>query len=190
MPELWTWERCSTSILSLKNRLGFDEEICFLEFCIKENGKVHDNLNEELVSAPGPLYWVLTHYAEAEEVPLACELVTYDKLPGGYAFYGAFCQLAINPLLEVFGENLDEFEKCCLYFKGERRSFGDMSFQIPVLPFVPIIVVIWIKSDEFPPRCTILFDKSASNYLPTEDLAYLGELLSRRLIEAAKKGLP
>lgn len=187
MPELWTWERCGPDILSLRKRLGFGEEICFLKYCVKDTGKVYDTLHEESVSAPGPLYWVLFHYAQAEEVPLSLELVTYDKLPGGYAFYGAFRQLAVEPLLDVFGEKRRDFEKCCLHFEGAERSFGDVSFQIPALPLVPITVILWEKTDEFPPRCTLLYDKSAQNYLPTEDLAFLGELLSRRLIEALKK---
>lgn len=185
--ELWTWERRGEQILTLKSRLGFSETICFLDYCIKDTGDVADNLNKKPVSNPEGLYWILTHYAEAEETPLTNELIPYDKLPGGYAFFGAFRQLAVNPLLEAFGESVEDFVRCCLHFGGEPCSFGDTSFQIPALPYIPITVVLWEKTEEFPPRCLVYYDTSASHYLPTEDLAHLGELLSVRLIEAKDK---
>lgn len=181
--KLWTWERCSTHILSLKNRLGFSDKICFLKYCIKEDGAVYDELKETRVLGLEPLYWILTDYARSTETPLTEELIPFDKLPGGSAFFRAFQQLAINPLLDVFGERIEDFERCCQYFQGRSRSFGDISFQIPALPLIPITLVLWRKTEEFPPRFSLFYDKSASSYLPTEDLSYLGELLSRRLIE-------
>ncbi len=186
-PDLWTWERCGEQILSLKHRLGFTDTICFLDYSIKEDGTVYDTLNDTTVEEPETFYWLLYHYAEARNIPLTNTLITYDKLPGGYAFFGAFRQLTINPLLEVFGEHMKDFERCCSYFEGEERPFGDKAFQIPALPLIPITVVLWEKTEEFPPRCSVFYDKSASSYLPTEDLAHLGELLSYRLIQTRDK---
>lgn len=181
---LWTWERCGAQILSLKNRLGFSDELCFLKYCVLDDGTISDTLNSTQLSSPEGVYWLLTHYAQARECSLTNELIPYDKLPGGYAFFGAFRQLAITPLVKVFGEKLENFEKSCLSFQGKKQSFGDTSFQIPALPLIPITIVLWEKDEEFPPRCSLFYDTSASNYLPTEDLAHLGELLSHRLIEA------
>lgn len=184
--ELWTWERCSTHILSLKGRLGFTDDIYFLKYCVNDDGTITDELNKTSVDEPELFYWILTHYAQGKETPLTNELVPFDKLPGGYAFFGAFRQLTINPLLETFGEPIEDFEQCCVYFGGEKRSFGDISFQIPALPLIPLTIVLWEKTEEFPPRCSFFYDRSASTYLPTEDLAHLGELLSHRLIKAQR----
>lgn len=184
--ELWTWERCGTHILSLRNRLGFAGKICFLKYCITDNGTVHDELNGTQASGPETLYWMLTHYAQGKETPLTNELVPFNKLPGGYAFFGAFRHLTIDPLLDAFGERIKDFERCCLYFHGTKCSFGDISFQIHALPLIPLTIVLWEKTEEFPPRCSFFYDKSASNYLPTEDLAHLGELLSYRLREVQR----
>lgn len=179
---LWTWEKHGKNILTLKNRLGFNDSICFLDYCIKKDGTVNDLITNTTLEEPETIYWLLTHYADAESVPLTNELIPYNKLPGGYAFFGAFRELAINPLKRVFGDNISDFEECCLHFDGTEHSFGDISFSMPALPLVPITLVLWEKSEEFPARCSILYDSSASHYLPTEDLAHLGELLTHRLI--------
>jgi hypothetical protein len=184
--ELWTWERCSSQILTLKHRLGFGDTLEFLKYLVKDTGIIHDTMTDTHVEDPGIMYWILATHAESTEIPLDHELVPYDKLPGGYAFFGAFRNLAINPLLPVFGSDTDTFEKCCSYFEADRQSFGDVSFAIRALPLVPITVVLWKGSEEFPPRCSILYDKSASHYLATEALAHLGELLSCRLIQASE----
>jgi hypothetical protein len=181
--ELWTWERCGPQILTLKNRLGFSDEICFLKYCVKENGTIYDRINEMTVAEPETMYWILTHYSQAHKTPLTNELLPYDKLPGGYAYFGAFRRFAIDPLLKAFGDRIESFERSCLYLGGKSRSFGDISFQISALPLIPITAVLWERTEEFPPRLSMLYDKSASSYLPTEDLAHVGELLSDRLIE-------
>lgn len=183
---LWTWERCGDQILSLKNRLGFSDDICFLHLCVAEDGNICDLLKDCMVHSPESIYWILTHYARAVEEPHTHELVPYDKLPGGYAFFGAFQQLTIYPLIDAFGENCSLFATCSQYFKGEPKQYGDCSYTIPALPLIPITITLWQKSDEFDARCSVFYDSSASHYLPTEDLAHLGALLSQRLIAACE----
>jgi hypothetical protein len=180
--KLWTWERCGHTILTLKNRLGFFDKICFLKWCVHDDGTIHDELAID-VPDPETLYWILTHYAQAEETPATGELIPYDKLPGGYAYFGAFRRMAINPLQEAFGNNPEDFERCCLCVGGEKKSYGDISFEIRALPLIPITIILWERTEEFPSRCSFLYDTSASQYLPTEDLAHLGELLTHRLLQ-------
>jgi hypothetical protein len=183
---LWTWERCGERILSLKNRLGFSERICFLQLCIDDDGTVHDRLKKIDFNEPKFIYWILTHYAQAVAVDPSHDLIPYDKLPGGYAFFGAFRQLAIQPLIETFGQKCTLFGKCCQYFGGKKQQYGDCSYEISTLPLIPITIALWERTEEFDARCSVFYDASASQYLPTEDLAHLGELLSHRLIAASE----
>ncbi|MBU7022205.1 MAG: DUF3786 domain-containing protein [Theionarchaea archaeon] len=184
--ELWTWARCSSQILSLKRRLGFGDTIEFLRYLITDTGIIRDTMTSSHVDDAELVYWILTTYAESAQVPLNDTLVPYNNLPGGYAFFGAFKKLAIDPLLPVFGSNTDGFRRCCLHFEGVVQPYGDVSFTIHALPLLPITVVFWERSEEFPARCSILYDTSASQYLATEALAHLGELLSSRLIQASE----
>jgi hypothetical protein len=54
-----------------------------------------------------------------------------------------------------------------------------------VLPRVWLAVVLHLADEEFPASANVLFDASASHYLPTEDLAVLGGMLTGRLIKSA-----
>jgi hypothetical protein len=50
---------------------------------------------------------------------------------------------------------------------------------------IPLTYILW-KANEFAASACVLYDESAGNYLPTEDLAGLDELATSRLIEAEK----
>ncbi len=47
-------------------------------------------------------------------------------------------------------------------------------------------MLVWAGDDEEPGEARVLFDASASHYLPAEDLAGLGGQLAHRLIAAAR----
>jgi Domain of unknown function (DUF3786) len=69
-------------------------------------------------------------------------------------------------------------------FGGNNLAFGDASFEIPSLKGIPLTFILWRK-EEFPASTNILYDASANDYFPTEDLAVLGELSTLRLIKAS-----
>jgi hypothetical protein len=47
---------------------------------------------------------------------------------------------------------------------------------------VPVAVLLWKGDEEFPGQAGILFDASAHHYLPTEDLAGMGDWLAHQLV--------
>ncbi len=126
---------------------------------------------------------LLLHYAQATQTPLTGNLVKFRDLPGGYAYERAFKQRAIQPLAKAFGSNPLDLVAAASVFGGRQLSFGDASSEIPALEGIPITYVVW-GEHEFPASANILYDSSACRYLPTEDLAVLGEFTTQRLIEA------
>jgi hypothetical protein len=66
---------------------------------------------------------------------------------------------------------------------GNARSFGEVSIEILALPPIPLVYILWGRG-EFPASANVLFDKSASCFLPTEDLAVLAEITTIRLQKA------
>ena len=125
---------------------------------------------------------MLEHYSLANSAPLIGKLVKFKDIPGGYAYEGAFIKRAIQPVAEVFGEEPEELTMAAELLGGLKLKLGDASVKIEALKGIPLTHILWIKS-EFPVEVTILYDESASNYLPTEDL---GELTTSRLIEAKR----
>jgi len=128
---------------------------------------------------------LLCHFSLANPLAPTGRLVKYKDLPGGYAYEGAFIKRAIEPIAEVFGEKTKNLVEAADLLGGTKLTLGDASVEIPTLRGIPLTYILWGKED-FPASANILYDASASNYLPTEDLAVLGELTTLRLIEATK----
>jgi Domain of unknown function (DUF3786) len=128
---------------------------------------------------------LLYHYSLANPTKQTRTLVKYKDIPGGYAYEEAFTKRAIEPIAEVFGEKPKKLVEVANLLGGTELGLGDASIEIPALKSIPLTYILWSKKD-FPASANILYDASASNYLPTEDLAVLGELSTLRLIEASK----
>lgn len=126
---------------------------------------------------------LLDHYSKATPVPLKNKLVKYKDIPGGYAYEGAFEKRAIQPIAEFFKDKPDEMIKAAELIGGLKGDIGDASFTVEALKGIQLTYILW-GAEEFPASANILYDESASNFLPTEDLAVLGELTTTRLINA------
>ncbi len=129
---------------------------------------------------------LLKHYAKAEPVDAAGIPVKFTGLPGGYAYEKAFFLRAVQPVAETFGEQTEKLVECAKRLGGHALTFGDCSVEIFALPHVPLTAIVWRRS-EFPATANILYDQTANKYLPTEDLAVLGELTTARLVQALKE---
>jgi hypothetical protein len=126
---------------------------------------------------------LLFHYSLANPASKTGKLVKFNDLPGGYAYERAFNQRAVQPIAAVFGENPAGLVEAAKSLGGKPLYLGDASVEIPALEGIPLTYIVW-KTDEFPASASVLFDESASCFLPTEDLAGLGELTTLQLTEA------
>ena len=64
---------------------------------------------------------------------------------------------------------------------GADLDLADAAVRFQALPRVPVAVLLWKGDEEFPGQAGILFDASAHHYLPTEDLAGMGDWLAHQL---------
>lgn len=120
---------------------------------------------------------ILHYLAAANGAPLQNKWISFKELPDGAIYIVPFTNRAINPMLKIFAEKQADFVELVQRFGGRRETLGDTSVTINVLPNIPITYVIWSADDEFPASGNILFDGSASCYLPTEDYALLSSLV-------------
>ncbi len=150
-----------------------------------ETGKIDDLLSQVHHSETEVQVWtvLLTHYILAKPTLRKEKLVKFKDLPGGYAYERAFLQRVVNPIAQVFGENPQELVEAAKLLKGKQLTLGDVSVEIPALEGIPIVYILWGKT-EFPATANVLFDESAGSFLPTEDLAVLAELTTSRLLKA------
>ena len=181
--KLKNWGIYANQICSLVGKLGFERHpLRFLGYVVElDSGEVYDEIRGVYVKNPETLYKLLTHYSKAEPVERTGRLVGFRDLPGGYAYEGAFVRRAVFPIAKMFGSDPERLVKAAMFLNGIGLSHGDASVEIPALPKVPLTYVLWLGDDELQPSASVLFDASASNYLPTEDLAVLAELTTLRL---------
>ena len=130
---------------------------------------------------------ILHYLINADGTPSADKWISFRELPGGLGFDPAFQQHASQPLARAFSHDAEGFIKAAEALGGEHLNFGSASFLFRVFPRQWVAVVLDLADEEFPAWVNILFDGAASHYLPTEDWAVVGELLSRRLCQAADR---
>jgi len=154
-----------------------------------ESGEVYDCLRKTADFASVEfevLQVLLAHYGKTEPVERVGKLLRFSSLPGGHAYEVAFLRRAVQPIADVFGDEPEKLVEASKRLNGHVLAYGDFSVEIPALPRIPLIIILW-RASEFPASATILYDESASSYLPTEDLAVLGELTTARLLQSLKE---
>ncbi len=110
----------------------------------------------------GSMAVLILHYlANARPGPFRNRLITYRELPNGMVFYGAFRNIAIEPIAQTFGDDLETFEKRALSLGGRKVAHGEVGYEFPFFPRVAVTIVMWSGDDEIPGSANILFDASA-----------------------------
>lgn len=126
---------------------------------------------------------LLLHYLlNASGTALRGGLVAYKDIPGGDKYFPVFKKRVEMPVMNAYSENPEGFENACIGLGGERVSMGDISFRFQAFPKVPITYVYWKGEEEFPASLQVLYDSSIKDYLPLEDIVFLSEMLSWKIV--------
>ena len=128
---------------------------------------------------------ILAYLINAADIPENGKLVKPDSLAGGEFFFKRVHSLDTGKLENVFGECPELLHSIAEQFDAGRCEFGDASIKLYALPRLPLIIVVWQSDDEFPPRASILFDKTADKQLPLDALLAVTNHTIKTLIQAA-----
>lgn len=131
---------------------------------------------------------VLHYFLRAGGAPPAGNLITYKELQEGINYYPTFFKRAIEPIINNFKDAPEKLAETAAAFGGKRAEYGDAAVTIPAFPRVPLTIVLWRGDNEFPPGGNILFDSTISDYLPTEDVTILCEIIAWKLVRLLKTG--
>ena len=131
---------------------------------------------------------VIFHYIiGAGSAATTGNLIPYREIPGASFYHSVFIKRAVDPLKKVFGHNPSMLSGAAGRLNGHAIAHGDVSFEFPVLPKVPIQIILWEGDEEFPAEANILFDSTVSDIFSPEDVAWVASLLVYRLIALSKK---
>jgi hypothetical protein len=125
---------------------------------------------------------LLYYFTTADGIPLGNKWISFSELPNGQFYNQAFQGYTGAELSRYFENDQARFERAGHTLGGMRLSHGDISFTFQVLPRVPLMVTHWQGDEDFPASFQVLFDSSASHYLPTDAYAILGSAITRKLI--------
>jgi len=109
------------------------------------------------------------YLAQAQEHALSEHFVNPRALKGGAFFAQGTHALPLAKIAAKFGSDIEPFLAQGRTLAGEIKEYGDAAWQVFPLPRVPVLIVLWLRDEEFPPRAEILFD-TTTTYLPIDIL--------------------
>jgi len=129
---------------------------------------------------------ILVYYLQtADGTPMADRWIGFRELPHGAFYNQAFQGYAGDHLGKHFGFHPERLETTAQRLDGWKLpALAPYAFAFQPLPQIGLAAVLWPGDEEFPAKASILFDASASHYMPTDGLAILGSGLTRRLVKA------
>ena len=126
---------------------------------------------------------ILHYFTGAKGTPATGKSIAYKQLQGGVSYFPAFSQRVIGPLVKNFGRGSELLRKAAAKLGGCEADYGDVSVTINAFDQVPITLVLWKGDEEVAPNGNILFDANISDYLSTEDVTVLCEIIIWKLVK-------
>jgi len=131
---------------------------------------------------------ILHYLTQAKGTPLSNRIIAYRELPEGANYFPTFSKRAIKPLVDHFSKEPGRLVDVAEKLGGRRVDYGDVAVTINAFRRVPIILLLWRGDEEFPPEGNILFEGTISDYLSTEDINVLCEVIAWRLVKLLRAG--
>jgi len=131
---------------------------------------------------------ILHYFTQAKGTPLTNTLITFKELVDGINYYPTFYKRAIQPIVNQFGKEPHRLPDVAEVLGGHKADYGDIAVTINAFKHVPITPVLWRGDEELSPEGNIMFDSTISDYLPTEDITVLCEIIAWKLVRFLKTG--
>jgi hypothetical protein len=109
------------------------------------------------------------------------DLVHAHQLRCGHFFKGPH-ELPVAPLIDCFGHDGEAFSKAAEFLEGRPEDLADRAFRFQVFPKIPVFVLLWEGDEEFPPRVSMLFDRSIEIHLAADAIWGLANILTETLV--------
>ena len=129
---------------------------------------------------------VLHYLAQAKGTVATGKLITYRDLPGGVVYFPTFSKRTTDPLTRHFGMKPDLLVEASKTVGGTEVDLGDAGVVIKGFNRTPITIILWTGDEELPAQLNILFDTSITDYLESEDVTVLCEILTWKLIRYSR----
>lgn len=109
----------------------------------------------------------------------------YKEFPGTMPYVGAFTTHTENILLphvNAIKQNIAKVAEGLNGYIPEKPQSGDFSFIVYPLPKLALCYIFYEDDEDFPPSVTCLYSNNASQFVPNDALADVGEYTSKKII--------
>jgi hypothetical protein len=131
---------------------------------------------------------ILHYFTRAKGTSLTGKIITYKELQEGINYYPTFFKRAIEPVIKNFKDEPQKLLDAAKIMGGQKVEYGDTAITVNAFPRVPMTIVLWRGDKEFPADGNIMFDSTITDYLPTEDITILCEVIAWKLVRLSKTG--
>jgi hypothetical protein len=108
--------------------------------------------------------------------------ISFKDIWGGNTYFPAYRKNTIRPLIKWLQKDpVGLIRKLTVSYNGEVVEGGNIAIELKTFPAVFIRIVIWRGEEEIPPEATILFDRSLTDILSTEDIAVFLDSVVHRI---------
>jgi hypothetical protein len=146
------------------------------------------------VSQHGVVGILLTMYAlHADPAPCILEpFRAYKEFPGTMPYVGAFATHTEQILVPFVRKVRDTMPMIIQTMDGLIPSpapGGDFCFIVYPLPKIALCYIFYEEDEDFPASVTCLYSANASQFIPNDALADVGEYTSKKIISLIESGM-
>ena len=146
---------------------------CLRRWC----GAGWENADDPLLELATVLY--LTNVKDV--YPLGRDIVGPKDLKEGHFFQGPH-ELKTAPLVERFGTDMQGLRLAAEALCGEPVDMADAAWRLKPFPRVHLYYLFWKGDEEFPPRMSVLFERSIEETLAADAIWGLVNRVSTALL--------
>jgi len=129
---------------------------------------------------------VLHYLSQAKGTEPTGKLITYRDLPGGVVYFPTFSKRTTDQLARRFGKEPALLVEASRSLGGGEIDYGDVGVVINGFSRVPLTLVLWQGDEELAPQLNLLFDANITDYLESEDVTILCEVLTWKLVRYSR----
>ena len=185
---------------AIKEKLGliFDGERIFIPFFNRRYLVSNNGIVDEAGNRPRNRFDYMVSVILAKYILLCPDRSHYDpewvafkdfKRVSHFTNVNYFSSDTERAIEKYFSGKLNELSRACIKLGGIRHEMSssyDLAMQFSALPHISLLLLFNDSDDEFPAKCTVLFQKHAEFYLDPESLAMSGTFLASSLKNAVQ----
>jgi hypothetical protein len=114
---------------------------------------------------------------------------SYKDFKDAGPLIGFFSNDVEKAIVKQFSGKTENLKNACESLGGKNADMDisyDVSMQLNALPKIPMLLLFNDVDDEFPARCSVLFQKRIESYLDMETVALIGNIFTKMLVAIDK----